>query len=88
MAEVMCGLPVVESLVAILDGGEEGGNEVGGEEEVESGDGLDGEGVLESSGEKGEESILSVFDSYMEQWIRQACHSGATHFFRACLAAG
>ena len=47
MAEVVGGLPVVEGLVAVLDRGEEGGDGVGGQEDVEGRDGLDGEGVLD-----------------------------------------
>lgn len=46
MAEVVGGLPVVEGLVAVLDGREEGGDGVGGQEDVEGRDGLDGEGIL------------------------------------------
>lgn len=50
MAEVVCGLPVVEGLVAVLNRGEEGGDDVGGEEDVEGRDGLDGEGILDCPG--------------------------------------
>ena len=50
MAEVVGGLPVVEGLVAVLDRGEEGGGEVGAQENVEGRDGLDGEGVLDGPG--------------------------------------
>jgi hypothetical protein len=47
MTKVVGGLPVVEGLVAVLDGGEERGDDVGGQEDVEGRDGLDGEGVFD-----------------------------------------
>lgn len=61
MAEVVCGLPVVEGLVAVLDRGEEGGKEVGAEEDVKGRDGLDGKGILD-----GPEGCFSVSCSAQE----------------------
>jgi len=53
MAQVVGGLPVVERLVAVLDRGKHGGDQAGGEEEVEGRDGLDCVGVSDGSVERG-----------------------------------
>ena len=47
MAEIVGGLPVVEGLVTVLDGGEEGGDDVGAQENVEGRDGFNGKCVLD-----------------------------------------
>ena len=49
MAQIVCRLPVVKCLVAVLDGCEHGSNQIGGKEEVEGRDGLDGVGISDSS---------------------------------------
>lgn len=49
MADVVCWLPVVERLVTVLNRGEEGGDEVGSEEDVECRDWFDRESILDSS---------------------------------------
>ena len=41
MAQVVCRLPVIEGLIAVLDWGEQGGNDVCSQEDVEGRDGLD-----------------------------------------------
>lgn len=48
MGEVVRRLPVVECLVAVLNRGEPGGNEAGGEEPVEGGNGRDAIGAGDS----------------------------------------
>lgn len=53
MAQVVGGFPVVERLVAVLDRGEEGGDQAGGEEEVKGRDGLDRVGVSDGPGGRG-----------------------------------
>lgn len=50
MAKIVCWFPVVERLVAILDRGEESGYGISSQEDVKGRDGLNGEGVLDGSG--------------------------------------
>jgi len=47
MADIVGGLPVVEGFVTVLDGGEESGDDVGAQEDVEGRDGLNGECILD-----------------------------------------
>jgi len=47
VAQVVCWLPVIERLVAILDRGKEGGYQIRGEKEVECRDGFNGVGILD-----------------------------------------
>lgn len=50
MGEVMSGFPKVESLITVLDGIEEGGQQVGGQKGGEHVDGLNDEQTRRSSG--------------------------------------
>ena len=49
MAQIMGWFPVVEGLVTVLDGGEEGSNQVGSEKDVEGLDGFDRVGITNGS---------------------------------------